>query len=106
MNQAETQQNADGVFRERIRTNTLSELEDIYAHLDRIAYPQRFEMVRGELENRLQALDSEGAMPADEAGSGAGFCRRLWASLVDLFIQALILGVLWLVWIAAAGSEA
>ncbi len=98
MNQAEPQQTADEAYREQIRSNTLSELENIYAHLNRIAYPQRFEMVRQELETRIQALDAGREAQGDEGVSGAGFFRRLWASLVDLFIQALILGVLFLVW--------
>ncbi len=103
MNQAEWQQAADEAYREQIRNNTLSELEDIYAHLDRIVYPQRFEMVHQELEDRLRTLDAKGKMPGDEAMGGAGFFRRLWAGLVDLFIFALILGLLFLVVEAAVG---
>lgn len=103
MNQAEWQQAADEAYREQIRNNTLSELEDIYAHLDRMVYPQRFEMVHQELEGRLRALDAKGEMPGDEAMGGAGFFRRLWAGLVDLFVLVLVLGLLFLAVEAAVG---
>lgn len=82
---------ADRAYRERIRGNTLSELEDVFAHLDRGLYPARFEMVREEIEKRLQDMESTGYTPEKPTAGPAGLFRRLWASVVDLFVAVLLL---------------
>ena len=68
----------DEAYRERIRGYTLSELEDVFAHLDRTGYPQRFEMVRQELDRRIQGLDARAGMPDEVAAGSAGLFRRVW----------------------------
>ncbi|MDA0747206.1 MAG: RDD family protein [bacterium] len=83
---------ADVAYLERIGQNTLSELEDIYAHLDRETYPKRFEMVYNEIERRLRELDAGSLSAPAEDLVAASFLRRLWASLVDLFVHLLIPG--------------
>ena len=84
-------QAADETYREQISSNTLSELEDIYAHLDRAEFPDRMEAVRGEIERRLAALDR--ASETDDADARrAGLLLRTWASFLDLFVMCLIAG--------------
>jgi len=98
MNRTEWHDAADVSYQERIRRYTLSELEDVYAHLDRQVYPQRFDAVFQEIESRLEALDDR--VRDDEARdvAGAGLLRRGWGSLIDLFVQALVVCALVLVW--------
>lgn len=103
MNRTEWHEAADASYEARIRTYTLSELEDVYAHLDRRVYPQRFEMVRQEIERRLVELDARGDAADEAATEKVGIFRRLWGGLVDLFVQVLILCALFLVWWAVSG---
>ena len=93
----------DKAYGDRIRGYTLSELEDVYAHLDRTEYPQRIEVVRQELDRRIRALDEWVGVSGDEATGNAGFFRRVWGSLLDFFVQLLILGVLLLIGWGATG---
>ena len=96
MGESELTSSADLAYRNRIRSNTLSELEDMYAHLDRVDFPERFEMIRDEIEIRLEALDQAGELPSNHTTRPAGFFRRWWAGLVDLFVHLLILSALFL----------
>ena len=81
----------DEAYLKRIRIYDLSELEDVYTHLDRIRFPQRFEMIRRELYQRLDALASEEALPVEFQSEAGGFFRRIWAGFLDLFMHLLIL---------------
>jgi uncharacterized RDD family membrane protein YckC len=69
----------------------------MYAHLDRVTFPDRLQMVRDEIGLRLKTFDELGQNPDLESGKAAGFFRRWWASLVDLFVHLLILCALFLV---------
>jgi uncharacterized RDD family membrane protein YckC len=86
----------DKAYEERIRSSTLSELEDMYAHVDRGEYPLRAEGLRAEIRNRLTSLESHHNRQTSSNAVCAGLFRRLWASLIDLFIHLLILGALFL----------
>jgi len=103
MNRTEWHEAADVSYGARIRTYTLSELEDVYAHMDRRAYPQRLEMVHQEIERRLAELDAQGNVLDEADEENVGVFRRMWGGLVDLFVQALILCSLFLVWWVASG---
>jgi uncharacterized RDD family membrane protein YckC len=96
MGESELTSVEDQAYRDRIRSNTLSELEDMCAHLDRIDFPQRLQMLRDEIELRLKALDQVGELPTHHTTKPAGFFRRWWAGLVDLFVHLLILSALFL----------
>ncbi len=96
MEQSEWHQAADRAYSEEIRSSTLSELEDVYGHLDRRSYPQRLEMVRLEIERRLRDLGSGHEASGDEPLVKAGLWRRGWAGLLNLFVHALALGALYL----------
>ncbi|MDP6780056.1 MAG: RDD family protein [Candidatus Latescibacteria bacterium] len=97
MEQSEWHKAADLAYGEEIRGATLSELEDVYAHLDRRAYPQRLEAVRLEIDRRLRDLDSEPDVPEGDPPVKAGLWRRLWAGLLNLFVHALALGALYVI---------
>jgi len=82
---------SDTAIRERLAQYSLSELEDVLAHVDRDAYPDRERFVTQEIESRLASvqMDAFGA----EAGMEnipPGFLRRLGAGLIDFSIQVLI----------------
>lgn len=90
-------------YADRLAGYTLSELEDVYAHLDRKTHSERFELVRGELERRLSQMGRTppevGPPQAETPGDvAAGFFRRWWGSLLDLFVQVFILAVVYLVY--------
>lgn len=93
----------DKAYLNRIRTYDLSELEDVYIHLDRTTFPQRFEMVRSELYQRLDALNSEEALSVEFKLEPSGFFRRIWAGFLDLFIHFLILVGLFVIGKVAMG---
>ena len=76
-------------FAESLQRHSLSELEDIYAHLDRDLFPERFERVRAEIEARLKDFDSRAADAGTEADS-PGILRRITASLIDFSMQVLV----------------
>ena len=86
----------DESYEERIRSSTLSELEDMYAHVDRGEYPHRAEDLQAEIRNRISGLESFRNRQAHRNVVCASLFRRLWASLIDLFIHLLILGALFL----------
>ncbi len=96
------QQAADETFQDQLAGNTLTELEDIAAHLDRIAHPERFQGVREEIDRRLEQLEQ--APPIEDGVTRPGVLwRRVWASLLDLFVMLLILGAGYAVVTAVAG---
>ncbi len=86
----------DETYQERIQSSTLSELEDMYAHVDHGEYPQRAEGLRTEIRNRLTDLERCRKQHTPQDAAWAGLIRRLWASLIDLFIHLLVLGTLFL----------
>ena len=82
-------QKRDETFAESLQNHSLSELEDIYAHLDRDSFPDRFELVRAEIETRLKEFDSNGA----DAGIKAeppGIWRRIASGMIDFSMQVLV----------------
>ena len=99
------QQAAEKSFREQLATNTLTELEDIHAHLDRVAFPARFEVVREEMDKRLSDLEQTPAAPAEDLGA-ASLWRRAWGAFLDLFVMLLILAVGYYVVTGIAGIVA
>lgn len=86
----------DDAYRERVRSSSLSELEDMYAHVDRGEYPDRVLKLREEIDERLAVLEGRSDRPTPHRPIRAGVIRRFWASLIDLFIHLLILGALFL----------
>jgi uncharacterized RDD family membrane protein YckC len=83
-------------YARRLKGYTLSELEDVFSHLDRAAHPERFERVRIELEERVGGM-ATAASGHSASGDRAAFLRRWWGSLLDLFVQLFIIAVLYLV---------
>lgn len=81
----------NGSFAESLENYSLSELEDIYAHLNRDTFPDRFECVRIEIESRLEAFDSDqGPTIALTQADSPGILRRISSSLVDFSVQVLV----------------
>ncbi len=83
-------------FRDRVQTYSLSELEDVFIHLDKETYPERLELVRAELKLRLDGLENLEQVE-DTEFEPAGLPRRLAGGLVDLALQVLVLVLLFLV---------
>ena len=81
----------------------------MYTHVDRGEYPERAQILREEIGRRLKVLESQSDRPAPNDPVPAGAFRRLWASLIDLFVHLLILGALflagWSVFHIASGPE-
>jgi hypothetical protein len=82
---------SDIAIRERLAQYSLSELEDVLAHVDRDTYPDRERLVTQEIESRLASvqMDSFGSDTNIENRSPS-ILRRLGAGLVDFSIQVLI----------------
>lgn len=83
---------AESAFCERLSKYSLSELEDVLAHVDRDAFPDREQLVVQEIESRLagvKRLEAEGSAAA-QVDNAPGFARRLGSSLVDFSIQVMI----------------
>ena len=85
----DTDQKRDEAFAESLQRHSLSELEDIYAHLDRDSFPERFEQVRAEIEARLKDFDS-GVADADLEAEPPGIWRRIASSMIDFSMQVLV----------------
>lgn len=85
----DTDQKRDEAFAESLQRHSLSELEDIYAHLDRDSFPERFEQVRAEIEARLKDFDSDVA-DANLEAEPPGIWRRIASSLIDFSMQVLV----------------
>ena len=81
----------DTLFVESLTGYSLSELEDIYAHLDRDNFPDRFDRVKAEIEFRLREFDSQTSEVSDGAQTASpGILRRISSSLVDFSVQVLV----------------
>jgi len=83
---------AESAFRERLSNYSLSELEDVLAHVDRDAYPDREQLVVQEIESRLEGVKGFETESGEEAVAeeSPGFARRFGLSLVDFSIQVMI----------------
>ncbi len=88
-------------FETLIRGYSLDQLEDVFAHLDRESYPDRFRLVQSEIRSRLDRLD-EVTVPSSESSDAPSGLRRLWGSAVDLFVSLLPAGIIGLI-LAGAG---
>ncbi|MDP6042370.1 MAG: RDD family protein [Candidatus Latescibacteria bacterium] len=78
-------------FVESLKGYSLSELEDIYSHLDRDNFSDRFDSVKAEIELRLSEFDSLNDEVLDEAEiAPPGILRRISSSLVDFSVQVLV----------------
>ena len=86
----------DRAFEAKVRTYRLEQLEDVFAHLDRESHPERFKLVRSEIRSRLDGLTRTQAVP-DDSNNPPSAVRRLWASVVDLFVSLLPAGILTLI---------
>ena len=81
---------AEKIVRERLATYSLSELEDILAHIDRDAFPERERYVTQEIESRLASVKLEDIPSPIQKDQAPGISRRLGVSLVDASIQCII----------------
>jgi uncharacterized RDD family membrane protein YckC len=81
----------ESAFKSRLEAYSLSELEDVYAYLDRETFPERHVLIAQEIERRLKNLDVSPELGAEIGGetSPPGFWRRISSSFVDVSIQAL-----------------
>ncbi|MBT3602433.1 MAG: hypothetical protein HN521_05130 [Candidatus Latescibacteria bacterium] len=82
---------ADDTFKARLATYSLSELEDVLAHVDRDLFPGREALVTQAIDERL----AEENMPTLASDTGLervppSFLRRFTVSLIDLSVQVVI----------------
>jgi len=79
-------------IQKRLQGYSLSELEDVFAYLDREAFPERHALVVAEIERRLKALDVNPHLIAEAIVEDIppGFWRRVSSSFVDVSIQVLV----------------
>ena len=83
------EQSRNEAFIKSLQNYSLSELEDIYAHLDRDLFPERFDQVRTEIESRLKDFDSNATGIIIRMES-PGVLRRITASAIDFSMQVLV----------------
>ena len=83
------EQSRNEAFVESLQQYSLSELEDIYAHLDRDLFPERFDQVRAEIEARLKNFDPE-PMDTSTLTGPPGILRRIASSAIDFSMQVLV----------------
>ena len=83
------EQSRNEAFVESLQNYSLSELEDIYAHLDRDLFPERFDQIRDEIEARLKDFDSN-ATGISTLIEPPGFLRRIASSAIDFSMQVLV----------------
>ncbi len=82
---------SDTAIRERLAKYSLSELEDVLAHVDRDTYPDRERLVTQEIESRLASVQMDAlGSDLDTESTSPSILRRLGAGLVDFSIQVLI----------------
>lgn len=79
----------DEAFVESLQNYSLSELEDIYAHLDRDLFPERFDRVKAEIETRLKDFDPN-SMDIRALTGPPGILRRMASSAIDFSMQVLV----------------
>ncbi|MCY3680452.1 MAG: RDD family protein [Gemmatimonadetes bacterium] len=82
-------QSRNEAFVESLQNYSLSELEDIYAHLDRDRFPERYDQVRAEIEARLKDFDPK-SMDTSTLTDPPGILRRLASSAIDFSMQVLV----------------
>ena len=83
------EQSRNEAFVESLQNYSLSELEDIYAHLDRDQFPERYDQVRAEIETRLKDFDPK-SMDTSTLPDPPGILRRLASSAIDFSMQVLV----------------
>ena len=83
------EQSRNETFVESLQNYSLSELEDIYAHLDRDLFPERYDQVRTEIEARLKDFDPK-SMDTSTLTESPGILRRLASSAIDFSMQVLV----------------
>ena len=83
------EQSRNEEFVESLQNYSLSELEDIYAHLDRDRFPERYDQVRAEIEARLKDFDPK-SMDPSTLTDPPGILRRLASSAIDFSMQLLV----------------
>ena len=83
------EQSRNEAFVESLQNYSLSELEDIYSHLDRDRFPERYDQVRAEIEARLKDFDST-ATGISTLIEPPGFLRRIASSAIDFSMQVLV----------------
>ena len=82
-------QSRNEAFVESLQNYSLSELEDIYAHLDRDQFPERYDQVRTEIEARLKDFDPK-STDTSTLTDPPGILRRLASSAIDFSMQVLV----------------
>ena len=82
-------QSRNEAFVESLQNYSLSELEDIYAHLDRDQFPERYDQVRIEIEARLKDFDPK-STDTSALTDPPGILRRLASSAIDFSMQVLV----------------
>ena len=82
-------QSRNEAFVESLQNYSLSELEDIYAHLDRDQFPERYDQVRIEIEARLKDFDPK-STDTSTLTDPPGILRRLASSAIDFSMQVLV----------------
>ena len=80
----------ENLFRERLRQYSLSELEDVYAHMDRDAFPERYKLVESEIEDRLSLLGDQTEASEVVEGDSPGIRRRVASGFVDAALQVIV----------------
>ncbi len=83
------EQSRNEAFVESLQNYSLSELEDIYAHLDRDLFPERFDQVRAEIETRLKDFDPK-SVDTSTLTSPPGILRRIASSAIDFSMQVFV----------------
>jgi uncharacterized RDD family membrane protein YckC len=72
-------------FQDSLSSLSITELQDVFGHLDRSKYPDRIEAVRQQMYDRIEQL---GASPIEASGAEvAGSFRRLWGNVLDVFVS-------------------
>ena len=76
----------EDVFTESLLIMSLTELQDVFGHLDREKYPERIEAVRQQMHARIEHLKGH-RESEDLGGELARPFRRVWGSVLDVFIS-------------------
>ena len=72
-------------FQDSLSSLSITELQDVFGHLDRSKYPDRIEAVRQHIHDRIEQL---GASSIEASGAEvAGSFRRLWGNVLDVFVS-------------------
>ena len=80
----EREAHRERAFLESLPSLSLTELQDVFEHLDRIKYPDRIEPVRQQMDDRIDQLGTPTSRSSTDV---AGSFRRLWGSILDVFIS-------------------